>query len=171
MAAGVALALGGLDSASAGMAPDPRPGDTVLGKANGLTYVSDADFANMQTSTETGATCPDVPGKWRIAGGGFSIEGGADSTQVLGGSTPTDMLDLYGDNDLEMDDFWRVSATVSVGTTVTSYAICTKWDDLKYKRIDVPDSASGERSHIVKPRRRESAGSSALMTPRAASAE
>ena len=150
MATGMWLLLGAAPVANGGMAPDPRPGDTVLGKSGGITYVSDPDFAAMATFTETGATCPDVPGRWRIAGGGFDVTGGADSTQTVASSAPADMLDDYGDNDLFRDDFWRVSAGVSVGTTVTSYAICTKWSGLKYKDKSVPNSPSGERSHVVK---------------------
>jgi hypothetical protein len=132
------------------MAPDPRPGDTYLGKSNGIAYVSDPDFAAMQTNIEGGAACPEAPGKWRIAGGGFELDGGADVTQRVLRSSPGDLLDVYGDNDLKRDDFWGTSATVSVGTTVTTYAICTKWDGIKQKRMDVPDSPSGERSHVAK---------------------
>src|SRR5215210_1313982 len=115
MAAGLSIFLGASAAANAGMAPDPRPGDTLLGKSDGISYVTDADFAAMATFTETGAACPNDPGKWRIAGGGFEVTGGADATQVVASSIPADLLDVYGDNDLKMDDYWRVSAGVSVG--------------------------------------------------------
>ncbi len=163
--AGIGLLFGAAWPASAGMAPDPRPGDTVLGKSDGLTYVSDPDFAEMATSVEVGAACPDIPGKWRVAGGGFDVAGGADSSQTLSSSSPGDLLDVYGDNDLLLDDFWRVAGSVSVGTTVTSYAICAKWSAIKQKRIEVPDSDSGERSHIAKCGRGEiSGGGGAIAT-------
>ena len=152
--------------ASAGMAPDPRPGDTLLGKSDGIAYVSDPEFAAMATSTETGTACPETPGKWRIAGGGFSLVGGADASQRVGSSAPADLLDFYGDDDLQRDDYWRTGAVVSVGTTVTSYAICTKWDGLKQKEIEVPDSDSGERSHVAKcgPGKKISGGGGAIAT-------
>ncbi|HYH61352.1 MAG TPA: hypothetical protein VD766_05760 [Solirubrobacterales bacterium] len=152
--------------ASAGMAPDPRPGDTLLGKSGGVAYVSDPDFAAMATSTETGAACPDTPGKWRIVGGGFSLVGGADASQRVASSAPADLLDLYGDDDLKRDDFWRIAAVVSVGTTVTSYAICTKWSGLKQKEVTVPDSDSGERSHVAKcgPGKKVSGGGGGIST-------
>ena len=57
---------------------------------------------------------------------------------------------MFGDDDGVIDDYWQVSADVSVGTTVTAYAICTKWDKLKYKNKSVPNSPSGERSHVVR---------------------
>src|SRR5687767_7037839 len=127
--AGIVAGIGALalaSSADAGMAPDPRPGDTVLGKSDGISYVSDPDFAAMQTSLEGGAACPETPGKWRVIGGGFELTGGADSTQRVASSTPQDLLDLYGDDDLITDDFWRIGAVVSVGTTLTTYATCAK---------------------------------------------
>lgn len=150
MATGMGLLLGAASPASAGMAPDPRPGDTFLGKSNGVAYVEDADFAAGAEYLEVEAACPDVPGDWKVAGGGFQVSGGADSTHRVAGSHPADLLDFYGDNDLIRDDYWRTAAGVSVGSTVTSYAICTKWSGLKYKSKAVPDSPSGERSHVAK---------------------
>ena len=52
MAVGIGLAFCAADLASAGMAPDPRPGDTLLGKSGGIAYVYDPDFAGMATSLE-----------------------------------------------------------------------------------------------------------------------
>ena len=66
------------------------------------------------------------------------VSGGADSTHRVAGSHPSDLLDFYGDDDLILDDYWRVAAGVSIGTTVTSYAICTKWSGLKYKSKSGP---------------------------------
>ncbi len=136
--------------ASAGLSPDPRLGDTLLGKSNGIAYVSDPDFAAAATFVDVQTACPDTPGPWRIASGGFSLVGGADSTQQVASSIPADLDDMYGDNDTKLDDFWRLSADVSVGTTATSYAICTKWSGLKQKRVPVPDSPSGERKVVTK---------------------
>jgi hypothetical protein len=144
------LLLSAASIASAGMAPDPRPGDTYLGKSNGVSYVEDADFAAGADYLEVRAACPDVPGKWKVSGGGFGVSGGADATHQVAGSHPADLLDVYGDDDLILDDYWRVAAGVSIGTTVTSYAICTKWSGLKYKNKPVPNSDTGERTHTVK---------------------
>ena len=149
MATGIGLLLV-VPVTNAGMAPDPRPGDTVLGKSDGITYVSDPDFAAMAMSLEGGATCPDVPGKWRVTGGGFELSGGADATQRIASSAPSDLLDLYGDDDLVRDDFWRIGAVVSVGTTLTTYVTCAKWDSIKQKAVEVPDGSASERKHVAK---------------------
>jgi hypothetical protein len=150
--AGAVAFLGTVALAGAGGATDPRPGDALLGKDGGVAYVSDPEFAAAASSVQAATACPNLPSsKWRIVGGGFSLVGGADSGQLVAGSHPADLDDEeFGDDDLALDDWWRVSADVSIGTTVTSYAICTKWDKLKYKNKAVPNSPSGERSHVVK---------------------
>ena len=151
IATGLALVLGAASLARAGgVQPDPRLGDTLLGKSDGIAYVNDPDFAAMASFPRVEAACPEAPGKWRIAGGGFDVSGGADASQVVAGSFPADLDDFYGDDDQALDDHWGVSSGVSVGTTVTSYAVCTKWSGLKQKRIEVPNSPSGERSHVAK---------------------
>ncbi len=156
--AGLALVLVFAPAANGGMAPDPRPGDTLLGKSGGIAYVSDPEFAAMATSIEGGAACPEAPGRWHVAGGGFGLSGGADASHRVLGSSPGDLLDFYGDDDLDLDDYWDVSATVSVGTTVTTYATCTKWDKLKQKRFPAPDGSTGERKHKSKCGRGEVSG-------------
>ena len=144
---------------------DPRPGDEALGKSNGVAYVSDPEFAPGAAFIDATAGCPGLPGPWRLTGGGFQVTGGADSSQVVASSTPNDLASSFGDKDVRPDDYWRVSAGVSVGTTVTSYAICTKWSGLKHKRIEVPDSASGERAHVAKCNRgRISGGGGSIST-------
>jgi len=158
MATGLGLLLGVVPVANGGMAPDPRPGDTFLGKSDGISYVSDPDFAAMAMSLEGGAACPDAPGKWRVTGGGFELSGGADATQRIVSSAPSDLLDLYGDDDSVRDDFWRIGAVVSVGTTLTTYVTCAKWDSIKQKGIEVPGSSSGERKHVAKCGRGEISG-------------
>ena len=150
IAAGLGILLGTAPLAGAGGAIDPRPGDALLGKVGGVTYVSDPEFAAAASYVEAAAACPDAPGKWGLTAGGFSLVGGADSTQVVGSSIPADLGNVFGDDDDVIDDYWRASAGVSVGTTVTSYAICTKWSGLKYKNKPVPDSDTGERTHTVK---------------------
>jgi hypothetical protein len=85
-----------------------------------------------------------------VVGGGFGLAGGADATQRVASSTPSDLYTEYGDPDSQLDDFWRIGATASVGTTLTTYAICAKWDGMKQKRIEVPDSPTGSRKNVVK---------------------
>jgi hypothetical protein len=148
--AGTGVFLGAVTLALAGGPTDPRPGDALLGKSGGVAYVSDPEFAAAATFVGAAAACPELPSKWRLAGGGFELTGGADATQVVATSVPSDLENTFGDDDKTIDDWWRVSAGVSIGTTVTSYAVCTKWSGLKYKNKAVPDSPSGERSHIVK---------------------
>ena len=156
--AAIAVALAAAAPAGAGMAPDPRPGDVALGKSDGIAYVSDPDFAAAAMSLEGGAACPDAPGKWRVTGGGFELSGGADATQRVLGSAPSDILDVYGDNDSKSDDYWDVSAVVSIGTTLETYATCAKWDVIRPKRIDVPNSSSGERKHVARCKRGKISG-------------
>lgn len=158
MATGMGFLLGAAAVANGGMAPDPRPGDTLLGKSDGIAYVSDPDFAAGAMSLEGGAACPNAPGRWRVTGGGFELVGGTDATLRVGSSSPSDLLDFYGDDDLLLDDFWRIGAVVSAGTTLTTYATCAKWDSIKQKRVEVPDSSSGERKHLAKCRRGEISG-------------
>jgi hypothetical protein len=148
--AGMGAFLGMVALAGAGGATDPRPGDTLLGKVGGVAYVSDSEFAAAASFLDAGTACPNLPSSnWRIAGGGFALTGGADSAQVVASSHPVD-LEPFGDDDQVIDDWWRVAADVSIGTTVTSYAVCSKWSGIKYKNKAVPNSPAGERSHVVK---------------------
>ncbi len=166
IAAVACVALATAPVAHGGGATDPRPGDVLLGKSGGVAYVSDSEFAAGASFLDAAATCPNLPAsKWRLAGGGFDLTGGADATQEVAFSNPADLDAVFGDEDVAIDDFWRVAAGVSLGTTVTSYAICTKWDGLKHKRKAVPDSQSGERSHLVKcGRGRVSGGGGSIST-------
>jgi hypothetical protein len=149
--AGTGAFLGAVALAGAGAATDPRLGDTLLGKSGGVAYVSDSEFAAGASFLDAAATCPDLPSsKWRITGGGFALTGGADAGQAVASSHPADLDESFGDGDQAIDDWWRASADVSIGTTITSYAVCTKWSGLKHKNKAVPNSPSGERSNIVK---------------------
>ena len=133
--------------APAGMAPDPRPGDTLLGKEGGLAYVSDAEGVTNPEYTEALAACPQTPGPWRIAGGGFQISGSEpESGFTLSASRPLDLLDAYGDNDDDNDDYWQASGDAPLTSTFESFAVCAKSNRLKQKRLDVPDSPSSDRS-------------------------
>ena len=133
--------------ALAGMAPDPRPGDTLLGKEGGLAYVSDPETATDPGLTQAYAACPDAGGPWRLTGGGLVTSGSdPESGFEIKASRPLDMLDLYGDDDSELDDYWDASVKVPVDSTVEAFAICAKWDRLKQKHVDVPDSPTGNRT-------------------------
>ena len=83
MATGLGVLLGAAPLAGAGAFVDPRPGDTLLGKDGGVAYVSDPEFAAAASYVEASTACPDPSSKWRLSGGGFSLAGGADSTQVV----------------------------------------------------------------------------------------
>lgn len=132
--------------AQAGMAPDPRPGDTLLGKEGGLAYVSDPETVTNPEFTAALAACPSAGGRWRITGGGFQIAGlMPESMFTLSASRPLDLLDAYGDDDDDFDDYWQSSADAPAGSTLESFAICARSDRLKHKRLDVPDSSSSDR--------------------------
>lgn len=138
------LALAGV--AVAGMAPDPRPGDTLLGKEGGFAYVSDPETVSNPDFTAARAACPDAGGEWRITGGGLVIRGPMpESTFTVTSSRPLDLLDLYGDDDDDNDDYWEGSVDAPVASTLETFAICAKSQRIKHIRLDVPDSPTADR--------------------------
>ena len=154
MRQGISCGLGALitwaffvSPASAGMAPDPRPGDTLLGKAGGLAYVNDPETVTNPDFTNALAACPNAGGQWRLTGGGFQVTGqDAESSFTVAVSRPLDMLDLYGDDDEDYDDYWDTYTASPVGSVFTSFAICTKSEAIRHKREDPGDHSSGNRS-------------------------
>ncbi len=140
--AAVALAFAG--QALAGSAPDPRPGDKVLGTKGGITYVSDTEHVTNPAFADALAACPNAGGRSRILGGGIRIAGLSPDVTIKA-SRPLDLADFFGDPDTVNDDYWETSAAAPVGTPLTSYAICAKFKGLKYKTIAFPDQPTGVR--------------------------
>jgi hypothetical protein len=137
----VALAVAG--HAIAGGAPDPRPGDKLLGKTGGLAYVSDAERATNPGFTQALTSCPGAGGKWRITGGGIRIANNP-ALSTVSSSRPLDIL--FGDDDAISDDYWEASAAAPVDTPITSYAICAKLEGLEYRSVTTPDQPTEERT-------------------------
>ncbi|MFN8111889.1 MAG: hypothetical protein U0R51_01685 [Solirubrobacterales bacterium] len=142
LVAAIALAIVG--QALAGSAPDPRPGDKVLGKRGGITYVSDTEHVADPDYTQALTACPNAGGKSRITGGGIRVAGIPANVSIKA-SRPLDLATLFGDDDLIVDDYWEASTVAPVDTPVTSYAICAKLKGLRYQTVQFPDQSSGER--------------------------
>ena len=88
----------------------------------------------------------------RVSGGGAKLGGGAAS-KFLESSLPRDVYLDYGDADDVHDDSWDASGYGPDGKSVTTFGVCLRPADfdaeLKYVYLDVPDSASGNRSAQV----------------------
>ena len=139
---GVVLMTAG--QAFAGSAPDPRPGDKVLGTKGGITYVFDTEHVTNPAFTEALAACPNAGGRSRITGGGIRIAGDP-TTSALTSSRPLDLDTVFGDDDVDPDDYWEGSGDADLGTPVTGYAICAKLEGLRYERLTFPSQPSAER--------------------------
>ena len=133
-----AIALAIAAQAFAGSAPDPRPGDKVLGTKGGITYVSDTEHVTNPAFTEALAACPNAGGRSRIIGGGIRIAGIPGNVSISA-SRPLDLADVFGDDDLIIDDYWEASGDAPVDTPITGYAICAKFKGLKYHSVTLPN--------------------------------
>jgi hypothetical protein len=143
----MALALFLASQAQAGSAPDPRPGDKLLGKQGGIAYVSDSEtIASTVFSTQALTACPNAGGAWQITGGGLALKGQPADLSIAV-TRPADLASFFEvQDDLLPDDYWEATGRGPVGTKETSYAICAKQPKLSYVTATTPNSATSQRT-------------------------
>ena len=131
-------------SAFAGSDPNPLPGDTLLGKVDGLAYVLDEEETVNPAFTDALAACPNAGGAWRLTGGGARS---SSPIPDLVSSRPLDLATSLGDADGARDDYWEVGTGESViGAELKGFAICSKMNGLRYSSEEFLDGPVSARS-------------------------
>ena len=123
--------------ALAGGPEEPVGGEVELGKAEGLKHV--AEQVMWDTNFESlSVACGANNGPWHPTGGGVTMSATrADSIEALG---PMDLdAPLESPDNLKLDDYWKSSVGMAVGTQITAWAVCTK-RPTSYVLADTPDA-------------------------------
>ena len=142
VAIGLVLGLGA--SALGGEPIDPNLDDTVLGSAGGFRYASDADPYNPSNSGYAFPRAGCGGPAYHATGGGAALSGPLEKRR-LSASRPLD----FGDDDPDFDDGWDASGHGGPGGSITAFAVCARFESLRYVRQDVPDSPTGIRAAKV----------------------
>jgi len=143
MLVALVLALVPPITASAGVPVDPNLGDSILGKAGGVRYASEATVYDAMSSfadVEIGCGGP----RWHLIGGG-SVAGGPAAQSWDVASRPYD----FGDADASGDDGWQVGAYGPPSSEVTGFSICIQDGELTYPYRSLAASPTGLRSASV----------------------